>query len=123
MLFSNRELNKSSKRLFAISGRFFRRLNLIISLPGEELFDERRAIENSSIVNGLSREPPLGDVSRRICSAGTESGQTFFAKSNIHRLEYSSLSLENERLRMLRATLHMVLNEVSRESSSIKLRQ
>ena len=123
MLFSMNELNRSSNRLFAISGRFLRRLNLIISRPGAELFDERRAIESSSIVKGLSREPSLGDVSQEIGCAGTESGQTFFAKLNIQRLEYSSLSLEEERFRMLRATLQSVVIEVSLERPSMKCRQ
>ena len=95
MLNSTKELYRLSNRLLAISGRFFRRLNLIISLPGAELFDERSAIDNSSIVNGSSREPLLRAVSRKVGCAGTESGQTFLAKSNIHRGEYSSLSLKD----------------------------
>ena len=123
MFCSRNLLNKFNKRLLALPGRFFNKLNLILSNPGALLLQDRRATENSAIVKGDSIASWPGDASRTIFCSGTESGHTFLAKSNIHLLEDSSLSLTVTRFRILRAVFQRVLIDVSLDVSFTNRRQ
>ena len=111
-------LNKFNKRRLAETGRCFNKLNLILSGPGALLLQERSAIENSVIENAESIPKLPADASQTIFCAGTESGHTFLAKSKIHRLEYSTLSLVTLRFRIRLAVFQRVLIAVSRDRPS-----
>ena len=114
-------LNRVNSRCLATSGRFFSRLNLILSGPGAVLLHDNRAIENSMIVKGGLGSLPSTTLYDGC--VGTESGHTFLAKSNIHLSDFSTLSFGMEPLRMALATRHRVLMEVSAGSPSTNCRQ
>ena len=118
---STRALNRFNNRFLAASGRFFNKLNLILSGPGAELLQQSRAMEKSAIENRGSRSSD--DTSHKTSCTGTESGHTFLAKSKIHRSEHLVSSFDADRLRILLATFQRVLIELSLERFSTNFRQ